>query len=279
VPTLVLRTGMPSLWWGRDKGERMLRRFVVGSILTGSLALVMIASASSADSAPSGQRMFGNTSFDSGSGHFTGGGGTIEPAFNDSTGKLVYLRTPNNAQPAKNLPQKMVPFGDLGFSMPVNVAPIFLPVYPKGSNIEPGSLNCAHVDNSGIADNCIDHGPAVAGAVVCIDPAVYAQGGTPDPGCATGSPNTSNVLGHDHLVGVAQTGGDFNVLWEPVLVLFTSVNPQQARITTLAQIEDAVNVQHTAFLVPLPPLIFPCSVEGAAAYDNATPAPTWPPLG
>ena len=262
----------------------MLRRVVVASILTGSLALVMIASAGSADSAPSGQRMVGNTSFDFGSGHFTGGGATIEPAFNDSTGTLVYLRTPNNAQSAKNLPQKMVPFGDLGFSMPVNVAPIFLPVYPAGSGIDPGTLNCAHVDSQGtIADNCIDHGPAVSAAVACIDPAVYGTS-LSDPGCIgfpnqNPTPDTSNVLGHDHLVGVAQTGGDFNVLWEPVLVLFTSVNPHQARITTLAQIEDAVNVQHTAFLVPLQPLIFPCSVEGAAAYDKATPAPTWPPLG
>src|SRR5689334_399606 len=135
----------------------MLRRVVVASILMGSLAMVLIASASWADSAPSGQRMFGGTSFDAGSGHFTGGGGTIEPAFNDSTGTFVYLRTPNNAQSPKNLPKKMVPFGDLGFSMPVNVAPLFLPVYPAGSNIDPGTLNCAHVNSHGtIADNCID---------------------------------------------------------------------------------------------------------------------------
>ena len=250
----------------------MIRRLWVGAILTSTVALVVFASAGSAGSAPSGQRMVGNTSFDPVSGHFTGGGATIEPAFNDSTGEYVYLRTPNNAQSAKNLPKKMVPFLDLGFSLPVNVAPIFLPVYPAGSGIAPASLNCAHVP----ADNCIDHGPAVAGAVVCIDPAVYAQGGTPDPNCAPGStspPNTSNVLGHDHLVGVAKSGGDFNVLWEPVLVLFTSINPNQERITTLAQIETAVNVTKTAFLVPLPPLTFPCSVEGPAAYDKATPAP------
>ena len=251
----------------------MLRRLLVGAILTMSVALVVFASAGSAGSAPSGQRMVGNTSWDPASGHFTGGGATIEPAFDSSTGGYVYLRTPNNAQSAKNLPKKMVPFGDLGFSLPVNVAPIFLPVYAagSGSNIVAANLNCAHLP----ADNCIDHGPAVANAVVCIDPAVYAQGGVPDPNCAPGStspPNTSNVLGHDHLVGVAQTGGDFNVLWEPVLVLFTSIDPHQQRILNLDQIETAVH-SGAAFLVPLPPLTFPCSVEGSAAYDKATPAP------
>ena len=51
----------------------MRRRLLVGSILTGSLALVLFASVSSAGSAPpSGQRMYGNTSWDPGSGQFTG---------------------------------------------------------------------------------------------------------------------------------------------------------------------------------------------------------------
>jgi len=239
----------------------MLRRFVVASILTASVALLVFAAVGSAGSAPSGQRLYGSSTWDPVSGHFVGGGGAIEPAFDDSTGTLVYLRTPNNNQNAKNLPDKMVPFGDLGFSLPVNTAPIFLPVYPAGSGIDSATLNCDHLvplnPGPGTGDNCIDHGNAVAGAAMSIDPAVYGGG----------------VLGHDHLVGIAKTGGDFNVLWEPVLVLFTSVNPNQERITTLDQIETAVNVTHTAFLVPLPPLTFHCSAEGSAAYDNATPAP------
>jgi len=239
----------------------MLRRFVVASILTASVALLVFAAVGSAGSAPSGQRLYGSSTWDPVSGHFVGGGGAIEPAFDDSTGTLVYLRTPNNNQNAKNLPDKMVPFGDLGFSLPVNTAPIFLPVYPAGSGIDSATLNCDHLvplnPGPGTGDNCIDHGNAVAGAAMSIDPAVYGGG----------------VLGHDHLVGIAKTGGDFNVLWEPVLVLFTSVNPNQERITTLDQIERAVNVTHTAFLVPLPPLTFHCSAEGSAAYDKATPAP------
>ena len=235
----------------------MRRRLFVWSILAGSLALVLFASASSAGSAPSGQRMYGNTSFDPVSGHFTGGGGTIEPAYDDSTGTLVYLRTPNNANSAKNLPKKMVPFLDMGFSLPVNVAPIFLPVYPAGSGIDPATLNCAHIP----ADNCIDHGPGVAGAAMAITSGmglhVYDNG----------------VLGHDHLVGIAKTGGDFNVLWEPVLVLFTNATAATQHITTLDQVRTAVNAGD-AFVVTLPQLTFPCSAEGPAAYQKATPAPT-----
>ena len=237
----------------------MLRRLLVVSVLTSSVALLVFAAVGSADSAPSGQRLYGDSSWDPVSGHFVGGGGSIEPAFDDSTGTLVYLRTPNNNQNAKNLPGKMVPFGDLGFSLPVNTAPIFLPVYPAGSGIDSATLNCDHLvplnPGPGTGDNCIDHGNAVAGV-------------------ASGFPAYVNgVLGHDHLIGVANTGGDFNVLWEPVLVLFTSVNPNQERITTLDQIERAVNVTHTAFMVPLPPLTFHFSAEGSAAYDKATPAP------
>jgi len=235
----------------------MLRRLLVASILTSSVALLLFAAVSSADSAPSGQRLYGDSAWDPVSGHFVGGGGAIEPAFDDSTGTLVYLRTPNNTQNAKNLPDKMVPFGDLGFSLPVNVAPIFLPVYPAGSGIDPATLNCDHLvpTNTGTGDNCIDHGNAVAGVAKDASPA-YSNG----------------VLGHDHLVGIANTGGDFNVLWEPVLVVFTSIDPHQVRITTLAQIQDAVT-SGKAFLIPVPPLTFHCSAEGSAAYDKATPAP------
>jgi hypothetical protein len=80
----------------------------------------------------------------------------------------------------------------------------------------------------------------------------------------------SGVMGHDHLVGVASTGGDFNVLWEPVLVLFTNTATPGTRITTLAQIEAAVR-DHQAAVFANPDAIFPCSVEGPAAYEKATP--------
>ena len=187
---------------------------------------------------PSGQNMIGTTSFDTTSGSFTGGGGTIEPAYDDMTGTLVYLLTPNGARPHPNSH---------------NVAPIYLPVYPAGSGIDPASLNCAHVP----ADNCPDHGPAVAGAAMSIVPSVYGGG----------------VLGHDHLIGIASTGGDFNILWEPVLVLFTNAQAATQHITTLAQIDAALSAGDV-IEIPLPALTFHCSSVSAAVYNSGTPAPT-----
>ena len=100
------------------------------------LAVLWVIPAFSA-TAPSGQRMTGNTSFDPGrspatppfTGKFTGGGGTVEPAIDDANGNLVYLLTPNNASAQPNTH---------------NVAPLYLTMYPTGSGIDAASLNCAH---------------------------------------------------------------------------------------------------------------------------------------
>jgi hypothetical protein len=225
----------------------MFKRSLAATFL-GGLLVVAVAGIAAGSTLPSGQRMYGNTSFDATTGRFTGGGGTIEPAYDDATGTLVYLRTPNQVRAnVANVPI------DPGTGMPKNVAPIYLPVYPVGSGIDPASLNCAHVP----ADNCPDHGPGVAGAAMAIVPSVYKGG----------------VLGHDHLVGIAKTKGDFNVLWEPVLVLFTNAEAAKQHITTLAQIQ-AAEAAGNAFEVPLPQLTFHCSAEGPAAYEHATPAPT-----
>lgn len=240
----------------------MFKRFTAATFVVASLALLAAASAvwAGPDPAPSGQRMYGNASFalanpsDPTSGHFMGGGGTIEPAYNDAKGSLVYLRTPNGSH--VHLVSKIDP----ATGLPVNVAPIYLPMYPAGAGIDPSILNCAHVP----ADNCPDHGPATAGAAMGIDPAVYGNG----------------VVGHDHLIGVASSGGDFNILWEPVLVLFTnngcaSDDPtcNVTHLTTLAQIQQA-EATGKAFEVPLLALTFHCSMVSAASYAGATPAPT-----
>ncbi|HWS46710.1 MAG TPA: hypothetical protein VN636_12670 [Acidimicrobiia bacterium] len=210
------------------------------------------ASPGSAAGAPSGQRMYGNTTFDAASGHFVGGGGAIEPAYDDMTGTLVYLQTPNNppVHPANHI--------DPSTGLPKNVAPLYLPVYPDGSGIDPATLNCAHIP----ADNCPDHGPGIAGAAAAIEPAVYK-----DP--TTGK---NLVIGHDHLVGIASTGGDFNVLWEPVAVFFTSVAAAATHPVTLADLK-AIEAKGGAFEIPLPADTFHCGSVSAAAYARATPAP------
>ena len=221
----------------------MFRRLVCLATLGGMVTTFGIAAgvaAGSASTMPSGQVMYGNTTFvpgaDPTSGHFVGGGGTIEPAYNDTTGTLIYLQTPNGSQANPN---------------DHNVAPLYIPVYPAGSGIDPATLNCPHVP----ADSCPDHGPAIAASVMGIP--LYSHG----------------VLGHDHLLGIASSGGDFNVVWEPVLVLFTSVQAAMQHITTLAQI-NADLASGDAFLVPLPQLDFHCSVVSAGAYARGIPAPT-----
>lgn len=139
-----------------------------------------------ASSLPTGQTTFGQT--------------TIEPAYNDATGSLVYLSTPHNATVNPNFAH--------------NVAPIYLPVYPLGSTV--GTLSCEDLP----VENCPDHGPLIAGLAEAVMPSVYGAG----------------VLGHDHLVGIASSGGDFNILWEPVVLLFTNVAAANMHITTLSQV-------------------------------------------
>ena len=219
--------------------KRLMCMAMLGGLVT-TLGVFAGAAAGSASTVPSGQVMYGNTTFDTATGHFTGGGGTVEPAYNDTTGTLIYLQTPNNAKTHPNSH---------------NVAPLYLPVYPVGSGIDPASLNCAHVP----ADNCPDHGPGVAGAAMSIMPTVYGGG----------------VVGHDHLAGIASSGGEFNVIWEPTLVLFTNAAAATHHITTLAQITADLKAGD-AITVPLPKLDFNCAVVSAAAYARGTPAPTVP---
>jgi hypothetical protein len=214
---------------------KQTRRIALASMVLG-LAAVAIPAVGGASGTPSGQRMYGNTTFDATTGHFVGGGGTIEPAIDDANGNVVYIQTPNGAHAHPN---------------DHNVAPIYLPVYPIASGIDPTTLDCAHVP----LDNCADHGPEVSAAV--SGSPVYASG----------------VAGHDHLLGIAKSGGDFNVLWEPTLVVFNSVQASTTHVTTLAQI-NALVASNQAFLVPLPQLDFHCSVVSAASYNRATPGPS-----
>jgi hypothetical protein len=145
---------------------------------------------------PSGERVVGNA--------------TIEPAYNDFDGTLVYLLTPNRLAP-------------LGPNNPINnvnphaVAPLYLIVYPPGT---PGTFNCM----GAAPGNCPDHAGVIAGVATSVMPGVYGK----DP---------SAVPGHDHLVGMPHTG-DFNVPWHVYVELFTS-SAAVTHITTLAELQAA----------------------------------------
>jgi hypothetical protein len=87
-----------------------------------------------------------------------------------------------------------------------------------------------------------------------------------------GSP-CSPVKGHDHLVGVASTGGNFNQAWHVELVIFSpaafvdgSIN---TRITTLSQLQ-ALEQSGDVFIVDTP-ITFSCSVTSKETYERGTP--------
>jgi len=167
------------------------------------------------------------------------GQSVLEPVYNaEQSGQIGYVSTPIHAPMHAN---------------PRAWSPFFVPVYPVGSTV--GPLLCEHdpTDPTGQTDNCPDHGPAIAGAAASIDPLVYADG----------------VIGHDHVMDFPG-GADFNVAWEPILVLFTSKAAANEHLLTDAQIEAAVN-RGDAIEVPLPQLTFHCAKVSARVYELGVP--------
>ncbi len=165
------------------------------------------------------------------------GQNVLEPVFDDTTGNVTFVMTPLKAPLKAN---------------PASWAPFYVPVYPVSASV--GTLQCTHLP----ADNCPDHGPPIAALAASLVPTVY------------GAPDGSGVSGHDHLMAAPGSGGDFNIAWEPILVLFTNATAANTRLTTLAQI-NAVVSSGQAFEVPLPQLTFHCEVVPANIYAQSTP--------
>jgi len=178
-----------------------------------------------ADSLPSGERSHGNV--------------TIEPAYDDLTGGIVFLQTPNHH----------APLGPKNTTQQVNfhaVAPLYLIVYPAGTS---GTFDCV-----GVPGNCPDHGGAIAGVAASVMPSVY--------------PVANAVPGHDHLVGVAKTGGDFNVPWHVYVELFTSTSAVH-HITLLSDL-NATKASGGLKEVDTG-IVFLCSVVSASSYWSGAP--------
>jgi hypothetical protein len=179
-----------------------------------------------ADSLPSGERTHGNVS--------------IEPAYNDYDGSIIYLLTPNRLAP-------------LGPNNPINnvnshaIAPLFLVVYPPGT---PGTFNCM-----GVPGNCPDHDGAIAGVATSVVPSVYGT-------------NPGAVPGHDHLVGVRPTG-DFNVPWHVYIELFTS-STAVTHITTLFGLQAAWSSDSIVEVDS--GITFACAVVSERTYLAGSPA-------
>src|SRR2546422_9977293 len=106
------------------------------------LAMLAMTTVASGNGLPSGERTLGQS--------------TLEPAYDDRDGTIVYLLTPNHApDPVKSNPKAW--------------APLYLVVYPTSAAASVGTMNCAHLPT----ENCPDHGDAIAGAAASIMPAVY----------------------------------------------------------------------------------------------------------
>jgi hypothetical protein len=185
---------------------------VIGTLLTGTTT----ANAQ----LPSGERQLGKT--------------IIEPGYDDRTGKLIYVMTPEGA-----------PFPSHADAHAIS--PLFLVVYPNSAAASVGTMNCAHEGG----DNCPDHGPGIADLAQATVPSVYGNG----------------VWGHDHIMD-GPGGSDFNVTWQVVIVLFTNAAAANTHITTEAQLDAAIDAGD-AFTIETP-TIFHCNLVSAATYARAT---------
>jgi hypothetical protein len=172
----------------------------------------------------------------------------LEPVFNaENSGEVGYINTPNGTK-------HPVP------SNPASWSPIYLPVYPTSSTIittgsgATGPLSCKHFEGNPGTDNCPDHGNAIAGLAKSSQAVrnVYAGG----------------VAGHDHVMDFPG-GADWNVAWEPIIVLFTNANAANTRLLTDAQIDAAI-ASHNAIAIPLPGRTFHCSLVSDRVWALST---------
>ncbi len=162
-------------------------------------------------------------------------GVSVEPAVNDANGATIYLLTPNGA-----------PFPSKANS--VATAPLYLPMYPLSSSIHAADLNCQPT-------NC-DHVQAVPPPIVAAESPVYPAGGA--------------YLGHDHIVGVAKSGGDFNVAWHVILLAFTPHAVLDGAVNTRLLTDEQIGAAELAGDVQeFPtPIVFNCSIVNEKVYTQ-----------
>jgi hypothetical protein len=181
------------------------------------------------------------------SGEVTLGDSTIESAFDDVTGSMVFYLQPKNA------PSPVKANGHA-------IAPLYAVVYPVQSTIPADSLNCQ-------STNC-DH----LNVLPFPDPD-YGLASNADCLAFNGGAPCSQVKGHNHLLGVASTGGDFNVAWHVELVLFTSKafadGTINMKITTLSQLQALVD-SGEVFIADTP-ITFDCAIVSEQTYKLGTP--------
>ena len=167
----------------------------------------------------------------------------LEPVYNDeNAGQIGYIKQPENAPQPVN-------------ANPVAWAPFYLVVYPTTSTVpSTTTLLCQHLP----VDNCPTHGNNIANLAMAQEPTVYSGG----------------VAGHDHLMDFPG-GPDFNIAWEPTVLLFTpkgvADGTVNTHILTDAQIQAAITNQDVK-VIKLPQRTFICAPVPDVLYNMATPA-------
>lgn len=201
----------------KTKNKKVSRRILAGAIIAAGL-LVFLAPVSAAGGLPSGETHFGSV--------------TVEPAYNDMTGSIIYILTPDHTADPVSSNQSAW-------------APLYLVMYPTGSSV--GTLDCM-----GVPGNCPDHDGLAENASAMLMPSVYSNG----------------VVGHDHLLAPPASGGDFNIAWHVYIVLFTSAGVV-THITTVGEITAMQGLGQV--VVDPTPLVFICAVVHANVYNHGTP--------
>lgn len=207
-----------------------MRRWLFALVVSLGLAVTLSPLAQAAQ-VISGQHVFGQVS--------------IEPAYDDVSGSQIFLLTPDHVA----IPPP---------SNPIASAPMYLPMYPVNSAVTPLDClptNCDHVQ-------VLPDGLATAFGLTTVYP-------TGTISTKYGSFTGGLVKGHDHLVGVAKTKGDFNVAWHVYLILFTPQGVKDgainSRLTTLQAINNAITKGDVVAPVDSG-IVFNCSVTSEATY-------------
>lgn len=168
------------------------------------------------------------------SGQVAFGQSTVEPAFNLADGSYVFLLTPDHVAIPSHANQRAW-------------APLYIVAYPPASSISPATLNCTPT-------NC-DHVQSLPNLPPFLA-SVYPGG---------------QLIGHDHLVGVAPTG-DFNVAWAVKLVLFTpkgvADHAIDTPIRTLEELDAAMANEDVTQPIDTP-IVFNCSIVSQTVYTKA----------
>jgi hypothetical protein len=170
------------------------------------------------------------------------GQSVLEPVYNDEqAGEIGYIMQPLNvSQPVH---ASMVAW-----------APFYVVVYPVGSTVPATTLQCQHLP----VDNCPTNGPRIAAFAVANEPFVYGAG----------------VAGRDHLMDFPG-GPDFNVNWDPIIVLFTPQGVADGAINehvlTDAEISKLVSNGDAKMFDRGMTSAFACALVSAMVYNMATP--------